>query len=153
MPGRQNLGAQLMRGDQQVVEFDRHVAFHARDRRLAMNVALRKAVDDRLLEAAFVVEHVVRDADALGNASRVVDVLPCATRAFAMDRGAVVVKLQCHPDHVITLRLEQGGRHRGVDTARHGDDDTGVFRPAIKIEAVGHDATYYRWWRQRSNAS
>ena len=73
--------------------------------------------------------------------ARVVDVLARATGALAMDRGAVVVKLQCHPNHVVALRLEQGGRHRGVDTAGHGDDDTGVFRPAIEIEAVGHDAT------------
>ena len=141
MPGRQHLGAQLSRGDQQVVELDRHIAFDARHRRLAVNVTFRKAIDDRFLEAAFIVEHVVRDADALGNAARVVDVLPCATCALAMDRGAMVVKLQRHPNHVIALRLEQGGRHRRVDAAGHGNDDAGIFRPAVEIEAVGHGAT------------
>jgi hypothetical protein len=111
VPGRQNLSAELARGDQQIVELDRHVAFDARHRRFTVNVALGKTVDDRFLEAAFVVEHVVRDADALGNAPRIVNVLASAAGALAMDRSAVVVKLQCHPNHVVALRLEQGGRH------------------------------------------
>jgi hypothetical protein len=50
----------------------------------------------------------------------------------------MVIKLQRHPDDVIALRLEQGGRDRRVDAARHGNDDTSVCRPAVVIEAVGH---------------
>jgi hypothetical protein len=80
----------------------------------------------------------MRDADALGDRARVVDVLSRTTGAFAMRRAAVVVKLQRHPDHVVAFGLEQGRRHRRIDTAGHGDDDAGVGRAAVKIEAVAH---------------
>ena len=152
MSGRQHLGAELARGDKQVVELDRHVAVDAGHRRLAVDVALGEAVDHRLLEAALVVEHVMRNADALGDAARVVDVLARAAGALAVGRCAVIVKLQRHPDHVVALRLEQRGGHRRIDAAGHGDDDAGVLRPAVEIEAVGHGASYYRWRRKARNA-
>src|SRR5450759_2771563 len=145
MAGRQHVGAELARGDQQVVEFDRHVAFDAGHRRLAGDVALGEAVDHRFLEAAFVVEHVMRNADALGNAARIIDVLPGAAGALAVAGGAVVIELQRDADHIIALGLEERGGHRGIDAAGHGDDDTGVLRAAIEIEAVWHTASYYRW--------
>ena len=65
--GRQRLGAELAGGRQQVGELDRHVAVDARHRRLAGDVALGKSVNDRLLEAALVVEHVMRNADPVGH--------------------------------------------------------------------------------------
>src|SRR5450759_3299112 len=145
MASRQHIGAELARGDQQVVEFDRHVAFDARHRRLAGDVALGEAINHCFLEAALVVEHVMRNADALGNAARIIDVLPGAAGALAVGGGAVVVELQRDADHVIALGLEQRGGHRGIDAAGHGDDDTGVLRAAIEIEAVWHAVSYYRW--------
>ena len=138
MAGGQHLGAQFARGDQEIVELDRHVAVDARHRRLAMDIALGEAVDHRFLEAALIVEHVMRDAQRSGHAARVIDVLAGAAGAFAVDGGAVVVKLQGHADHVIALGLEQRGGHRGIDAAGHGDDDTGVGRAAVEIEAVWH---------------
>jgi hypothetical protein len=51
----------------------------------------------------------------------------------------MVVKLLGDADHVIALGLQQRSRHRRVDTAGHGDDDTGVLRAAIEVETVDHD--------------
>ena len=138
MAGRQHLGAELARGRQQVAELDRLVAVDARHRRLARDVAVGEAVDHRFLEAAFVVEHVMRNADALGDRARVVDVLAGAAGALAVGRGAMVVELQRHADDVVALGLEQRRGDRGIDAARHGDDDAGVLRPAFEIEAVEH---------------
>ena len=138
MAGREHLGAEFARGAEQVAELDRLVAFDAGHRRLAGDIALGKAVDHRLLEAALVVEHVVGNADALRHRARVVDVLAGATGALAMGRGAVVVELQRHADDVVALGLEQRRRHRGIDAARHGDDHAGVLRPAFEIEGVQH---------------
>ncbi len=136
--GRQHLGAELARGRQQVAELDRLVAVDARHRRLARHVALGEAVDHRFLEAALVVEHVVRNADALGDRAGVVDVLAGAAGALAVGGGAVVVELQRDADDVIALGLQQRGRDRGIDAARHGDDHAGVLRPTFEIEAVEH---------------
>ena len=136
--GRQHLRAELARGDQEVAELDRLVAVDAGDRRLAAEIAVGEMVDHLLLEAALVVEHVVRDADLRRHHARVVDVLPGAARARPMGRRAVVVELQRHADHVIAFRLEQGCGDRGVDPARHGDNHAGVLRSAFDIETVAH---------------
>src|SRR5262249_2603038 len=74
--GCQDAGAKLARGCEKIAELDRLIALHARNRRLAGNIALGKAVDHRLLEAVFVVEHVMGNANALGDRTRVIDVLP-----------------------------------------------------------------------------
>ena len=51
MTGREHVGAELARRDQQVVKFDRHIALDARNRCLPVDVALGETVDHRLLEA------------------------------------------------------------------------------------------------------
>src|SRR6185503_20004807 len=151
--GREHVGAKLARRDQQVVELDRHVAFDARNRRLAMNIALGETIDHGFLEAGLVIENVVRNAYALRDGAGIVDVLPRATGAFAMRRCAVVVELQRHADHVIAFGLEQGSRHRRVDAAGHGDNDTRRFGTAIEFETVGHGRSYYKWRPGARNAS
>ena len=138
MAGRQHLGAQFARGAEQILELDRHVAIDARHRRLARHIALGEAVDHRRLEAALVVEHVMRNADPVRHRAGVVDVLAGAAGALAMGRRAMVVELQGDADDVIALGLEQRRRHRRVDAAGHGDDDAGVLRPAVEVEAVRH---------------
>jgi hypothetical protein len=138
MAGRERDRAELARGVEQVAELDRLVALDARHRRLAGRIAFGKAVDHRLLEAAFVVQHVMRDADALGDAARVVDILASAAGALAVGRRAMIVELQGDADHVIALGLEQRGGDRGVDAARHGNDDAGILRAPPEIETVGH---------------
>ena len=49
----------------------------------------------------------MRDAERLGDAARVVDVLAGAAGAGAVRRRAVVVELQRHADHVVAGPLEQ----------------------------------------------
>src|SRR5262249_50880298 len=136
--GRERGRAELARGAQQVVELDRLIALDAGHRGLARRVALGEAVDHRLLEAALVVEHVMRNADIGGDPAGIVDVAAGAAGALAMGRLAVVVELQRDADDVVAFGLEQRGGHRRVDAARHGDDDARVLRRARKIETVEH---------------
>jgi len=138
VPGRQRVGAELARGRQQVAKLDRAVAFDARHRRLAERVAVGKIVDHGFAEAAFIVEHVMRDADALGDVAGIVDVAAGAAGTLAMGRRTVVVKLQRDSDHVIAFGLQQGSRHRGVDATRHGDHDPCVLGAAYEIQTVWH---------------
>src|SRR5215831_3249644 len=138
MAGREHLGAELACGRQEIAELDRLVALDARHGRLARHIAFGEAVDDRFLEAALVVEHVMGNPDPLRDRARVIDVLPGAASALAVARSTVVVELQRHADDIEALGLEQGRRHRGIDAAGHGDDDAGIARGAFKIEAVEH---------------
>ena len=65
----------------------------------------------------------MRDAERLGDAAGVVDVLAGAAGALAVHGGAVVVELQRDADDVVALALQQRRDDRGIDAARHGDDD------------------------------
>jgi hypothetical protein len=102
MAGRQSLGAEFARGIEQVAEFDRLIALDARHRGLAGDVTCGEPVDHRFLEAAFVVEHVMRNADAFGNRAGIMDIAAGAAGAFAVGRGAVVVELKRDADDVVT---------------------------------------------------
>ena len=101
MAGRQHVGAELLGGVEQVVELDLLVAGDARDRRLAGGVAVGEAVDDGRGKAALVVEHVVRNAERVGNPAGVVDVLAGAAAALAAGGVAVIVELQGDADDVV----------------------------------------------------
>ena len=123
--GGQNAGAKLACGSEKVAELDRLVAFEARHRRLAGDVTVGEAIDHRLLEAALVVEHVMRNADAFGNGAGIVNIAAGATGPLAMGRRAMVVELQRDPDDVVPGVSQKRRRNRGVDPARHGDDHPG----------------------------
>ena len=144
MAGRQHLGAELARGLQQVAELDRLIAVHARHRRFAGHVALGETVDHRFLEAALVVEDVMRNADPFGHRAGVMDVAAGAAGALAMGRGAVIVKLQRDADDVVSGVGQKRRGDRGIDAARHGDDDARRRWPPLDIERVQIHAHYYK---------
>ena len=138
MAGRQHLGAELARGLEQIAEFDRLIALHARHRRLAGHIARGEAVDHRFLEAAFVVEHVMRNVKPRGHRAGIVDVAAGAAGALAVGRRAMIVELERDADHVIAGFRQQRRRDRGIDAPRHGDDDARVGRPPLDVETVVH---------------
>jgi hypothetical protein len=63
------------------------------------------------------------NADAIGRAAGIVDILPGAAGAFTADGITVVIKLQGDADDVAPLLLEQRGHNSRIDPARHGHDD------------------------------
>ena len=130
MAGGERRGAEFAGRRQKVGKLDGLVAGHAGDRRLAGHVALGKGIDDGLAKALLVIQHVMRDAQRLGDAPGIGNVPAGAAGAAAVGGGAVVVELQRHADDVVAFALQQAGDHGGVDTAGHGDDDARVLRPS-----------------------
>ena len=113
----QRLGAQIPRRIQQIGELHPLIAAHAGDRGFAAGIAVSEILNHLLAKAAFIVQHVVRDADAFGYPLGVIDVGPGAAGAFARRRLVFGIKLQGDAHHVIALLLEQSGGDRGVDAA------------------------------------
>ncbi|GAA0004067.1 hypothetical protein BRDID11002_40680 [Bradyrhizobium diazoefficiens] len=113
-------------------------ALDARHRRFTKSIRVGEIVDDGLAKTVLVVEHVMGNAELGGNVAGVVDVLAGAAGALAMGRRAMVVELERDADDVVALSLEQRSRRRGIDAARHGDDDPGVLRTAFEIQTVEH---------------
>ena len=106
-------------------------------------------VDHRFAEARFVVEHVMRNAERVGDAARVVDVLAGAAGALAMRRRAVIVELQRDADDVVALALQQRGHDGGIDAARHGDDDARFGRRLLESQTVeGAVRSRRKRWRK-----
>ncbi|MND74849.1 hypothetical protein D3C80_664530 [compost metagenome] len=128
--GGHGFGAQVAGHVQQVAELDRLIAPDAGDRRLALQITVRELVDHRVLEAAFVVQDIVRNADQFGGQTGVVDVLTGAAGALLLERGAVVIELQRDADHVIAGLGQQGGDDGGIHPARHGRDHARADRQA-----------------------
>ena len=140
MPGRQRRGAEIPRYTQQIAELDPLIAADARDRCLASGVAVDKIVDDRSPEAALVIEHIMGNAEALGDAGGVVDVAPGTAGAVAPCGGAMVVELQRNADDFKPALDQQGRGHRRVDPAGHRDDHPVAGRVARQIEVwQAHD--------------
>jgi hypothetical protein len=74
--GRHRRRAKLMRRAEQIGELDGLIAGDARNRSLAMRIALGERLDHRLAEARLIVQHVMRNAELRRDLPRVVDVLP-----------------------------------------------------------------------------
>src|SRR5579864_704262 len=142
MAGGQRAGAQVARHRQQIAELHRLVAADARHRRRAGEIGIGEIVDHVGAEALFVIEHVMRDAERLGDTRRVVDVLAGAACALAAGGLAVVVELERDADDVATALDQQRGHGRAVDAARHGDDDARaetqrrIHQPFIMLRVV-----------------
>ena len=107
MAGRQRLGAEVARGLEKVAELHRPVAGDTGHRRLAARIGVGECIHHIGAEAAFIVEHVVRDAETIGDLAGVLDVLASAAGTLLADGGAVIVELQRDAHDVIALLLQE----------------------------------------------
>ena len=144
MAGRQAVGAEVAGEGDEVGELHALVAQAARHRRAAARIFVGEAVDDAAAEAAFIVEHVMGDAQPVGDGAGVVNVLAGAAGARAADRFAMVVELHRHADHLGAGARGERGDDAAVDAARHGDDDPRLGGRAQKAEICGHRALFTR---------
>ena len=145
MTGGQRVGAKFFCRRQQVGELHLLVAGDAGDRRFAARIGGGKIFHHRFFETRFVIQNVVRNAERLRNAARVVNVLAGAASAFFLRSGAGIVELQRHADDVIAFALEQRGGDGGIHATGHGNDHAGVARVLRKSKAVaggGHGGAY-----------
>ena len=138
MAGGEAIRAQLAGKGDEVGELHPLIAQRAGDRRPAVGIFVDELVDDAGAEAAFIVEHVMRDAEPVGDHLRVVNVLPGAAGAGAAHRLAMVVELERHPDHLGSGLGRERSRDRAVDAAGHGDDDPGIARRAAELKINPH---------------
>jgi len=104
------------------------VAQTARDRRAPGNVFLDKWTNHVALKPLLVIHHVIRDADLLGHAARVVDVVERAASSLrrlghplATSQAALVPELHGQADEVVPLGAQHGRDGGRIHTARHGD--------------------------------
>ncbi len=122
MAGSEGDGVEFPCGAQQVAELHGLVTAHTGDRCLAPCIGIGKILNHRIAEGAFVIQHIMGNADPVGDIAGVMDVLPSATGPFFLDRRAMIIQLQRDPHHVIAQFFQQGGGDGGIDAPGHGND-------------------------------
>ena len=120
--------AELHRPLKQAAEFHKAVASDARIRRASFAVFGKEIIDDCLTKEFLEIHDVMRDADDLRDAPRIVDGRQRAAAAvICCEVAALVREPHRHADDVIAAFLEERRRQRAVDAAAHADDDRLVF--------------------------
>ena len=110
MAGGQRLGAQLARRVHQVGELHPLVAAHAGDRRFAARIGVGEILDHALAEAAFVIEHIMGDADASRRRAWRRRCPAPAQQAPFLAGSVSGIELQRDADHVVALALAAAPR-------------------------------------------
>ena len=137
--GGQRIGANLLGDDQQLIELQMIVAQAARNGSASGEILLHEGTHHFALKTVFVIDHVIRNADGLGDAARVINIVERAAasldrlgHAVVAGQAALVPELHGQADDVVSLGAQHGRDGRGIDSARHGYGD-GLWNSASTI--------------------
>src|SRR5271163_2902043 len=130
MSGRDLISANLPGNNEKLIKLQVIVAEAARDRRASGKILLDERPHHIALKTLFVIDHVIRNAESLGNTTRIVDVVNRAAaalhgfrHAFVASKSALVPELHGQADEAASFGAEHGRDCRGVDSSRHGYSD------------------------------
>src|SRR6185437_8042994 len=158
MAGGDFIGADLTGGGEELVELDRRVAQAARHGRAAGGVGGGEGAYYVLFEAILEVDDIVGDAQRLGHATGIVDIVERATapasalaHAGRARQTALIPKLHGEADDVAPLGVQHGCDRRAVHPAGHGDGDHA--RRARVGAASGRTKRRWVWTSSGSMAS
>ena len=110
MSGGQTIRAQLPRGGQQIGEFNRLITAHTGDRGFTAQIAIGEILHHLVVEAIFIIQHIMRNTQPRRNGARIMDINTGTTGAFGLDRDSMIIKLQGDANHLIPLFMQQSGR-------------------------------------------
>ncbi len=79
MAGCQSVRTQFARSLQKISKLDGLIARNTRNRRFTTHIGICKWIDNRFTEARFIIQYIMRNAEAFRNATRIFDVLARAT--------------------------------------------------------------------------
>jgi hypothetical protein len=116
------------------LELDVLVAADARVRRPPAPVFVDEVLDHPLAEDILEVQHVVRDADPVGDTPGVLDRGKRAARIGLLDRlerGGARLDVERDADDLVALLDEHGRHDGGVDAAAHRGDDLGLHEGSV----------------------
>jgi hypothetical protein len=130
-------------------EFQIAVAMCAGQRRTARGVLVDEVRDDGLLKPLLEIEDVMRKAKRRGDAASIVQIVERAARAempAVLKTAVLCIQLHGQTNDIMTLLGEQGRGDRGVDAARHGDNDahSGSDRSAGQTAKLLDDPRQHR---------
>ena len=130
MAGRDARGADLARGEQELVELEVVVAERAGDGGAAGEILADEGLDDVGLEAVLLVDHVVGDAELVGDAAGIVDVVDGAAAALdgfghavMTGEAALIPELEGKANNIFSIGAQKRCDSRRIDSAGHSYGD------------------------------
>ena len=144
MAGGNAIGANLLRDYEELIELQMIVAEAAWDRRSSRKILGNERAHHVLLEAFFVIHHVIGNADVLGDASGIVDIVERAAaagyllgHALVSGEPPLVPELHGQADKVMPFGAQHGSDGGGIDSSRHGyGDGLGLWHVLLKQLAI-----------------
>jgi hypothetical protein len=126
MAGSYTLGADLARDHQKLIELEMIVAEAAGDGSAPGKILFHERADNLALETLLMIDYVIRNADVLGDAAGVVDIVERAAaslhglrHAFVTGEASLVPELHGQADDGVSLGAKHGRDGGGIYTARH----------------------------------
>src|SRR4051794_3486024 len=119
MPCCQSLRSQADRQRGQVGKLYRLVTADTRHRRFAAGITVGEIRDNRPGEALLGIDDVMPDAEPIGDAPGIVNVLSGAAGAFARRGGTMVIKLERDTDDLMPSLVKQTSDNAAVHAAGH----------------------------------
>ena len=140
-------------GEQELVKLEVVVAEGTGDGGAAVEVLVNEGADYVLLETLLLVDDVVGDAEMLGDATGVVDIVQAAAAAgFWSVRNAVlageaglVPELEGEADYGFAGLGEHGCDGGGVYSSGHGDGDGGLLGHGLASQQVRLACNWWLW--------
>src|SRR5271166_2080415 len=123
----EQVGADLARGNQQLIELQMVVAKAARNRGSPGKIIFDEGTHHVLFEARLLIDDVVRNAKLFGYVTGVVHIVDGTTatlhrfgHALVARQAALVPELHGEANDLVPALAEHGRDGRRIDTARHG---------------------------------
>src|SRR5207248_1097260 len=117
-------------------EFQIFVAHHTRIWSATSLVFAREIIDHEFFELVCFIDHVMRNTDGMGNATRVRDGLRPATFVLCPRNAVLRPHFHRHPNDIIALLLQQITSDAGIDSAAHAKKHT-LFVSRIHPRKIG----------------
>ena len=153
MASRKTVCLQITRGRQQVGEFHSLIAAHTGDRGFTPQIAVGKILHHLIMETAFIVQNVMRNAKPRRNSARIMYISAGTAGTLCLHGNTMIIKLQGYANDIIALFMQQRRSHRTVHTAGHGNNHPRFGRRFGKAKRVstGRHVRICFWMCQHSH--
>ena len=102
----QTIGTKFTCGCQQIGKFDCLVATNTGNRCFTAQIAIGKIFHHLIAEFGFIIQYIMRNTQPRRNRACIMNINTGTTRAFGLNRNAMIVKLQGDTDYFIALVMQ-----------------------------------------------
>ena len=138
MACRKTIGPQILGQLEQIGKLYAHIATDTGNGRSPVHIVIGKLIDHRFSKPAFMIEHIMRNAQLIADGARIANIAARTTASGPADGFPMVIKLQRDADCFSTCLRGKTGHDRRIHPARHRNNDAAGLGRAIKLKQIDH---------------